>query len=509
MAALDRQAIVAVVGAGTMGAGIAQVAAQAGHPVLLYDALPGAADAAIARTATSLAKLVERGKLAEPERKAILGRLEPRTDLACFARAALVIEAIVEEAPAKRELFARLERIVGADAIIASNTSSLSITALAGALTRGRRFAGLHFFNPAPLMKLVEVVSGLDTDPAVAATLADTARAWGKMPVHARSTPGFIVNRCARPYYGEALRVLAEGAADPATIDAILRESGGFRMGPFELMDLIGNDVNFAVTRSMHAATFGDPRYLPSWIQQELVDAGRLGCKTGRGFYEYGDGKSRPQPATLAAAPRSRVIALRGDPGPTAALVEVAERQGFHLERHAGDGVIEVDGVTLALTDGRSATERSATGGVHDLVVFDLALDYAEASRIAVAVAEQAEAHALEAAAGFFQALGKSVSAIGDVPGLVVMRTVSLLVNEAADAVSQQVCSASDLDTAMRIGVNYPMGPLAWGDALGLPFVLAVSENIARAYGEDRYRPSPLLRRKVQAGGRLHEESRA
>jgi 3-hydroxybutyryl-CoA dehydrogenase len=506
VSALDKQAAIAVVGAGTMGAGIAQVAAQAGHPVLLYDALPGAADAAIARTGTGLGKLVDRGKLSQSEKSAIVARLEPRTDLACFARVALVIEAIVEEAAAKRELFARLERIVTPDTILTSNTSSLSITALAGALTHGRRFAGLHFFNPAPIMRLVEVVSGVDTDPAVAETLADTARAWGKHPVHARSTPGFIVNRCARPFYGEALRVLGEGAADPATIDAIVRECGGFRMGPFELTDLIGQDVNFTVTRTMHAATYGDPRYLPSWIQQELVDSGRLGCKTGRGFYDYGVGAARPQPATLAAAPRPRTIAVCGDLGPAAALVELAERADIHVERQAGDGVIDVDGVTLALSDGRSATERAAASGVHDLVVFDLALDYAQASRIAVAPATQADAHALETAAGFFQALGKSVSAIGDVPGLVVLRTVSLLVNEAADAVSQRVCSVADLDTAMRIGVNYPQGPLAWAEALGLPFVLGVSENIARAYGEDRYRPSPLLRRKVQSGSRFHEE---
>jgi 3-hydroxybutyryl-CoA dehydrogenase len=516
VAALPRTAVVGIVGAGTMGAGIAQVAAQAGHALLLYDAQPGAADAAVARLAAALAKLVERGKLGPDECAATTSRLRAVADLEALAPAGLVIEAIVERLDAKRELFERLERIVGEDAILASNTSSLSITALAAALAHPRRFAGLHFFNPAPLMRLVEVVSGIDTPRALAETLADTARAWGKEPVHARSTPGFIVNRCARPYYGEALRIVQEGGADPATVDAIMRDAGGFRMGPFELMDLIGHDVNFEVTRTMHTSSYNDPRYLPSVLQQDLVVAGRLGRKSGRGFYNYAEGAERPAPATAPPAPRPRRITVVGSLGPAQALVELVERSGIPVDRAAGEGMFDVDGVTVALSDGRTATERkwaetSASSKLghssfREITVFDLALDYAQSKRIAIAASDQASPRALEAATGLFQALGKDVSVVGDLPGLVVLRTLNLLVNEAADAVHQGVCSPRDLDTAMQAGVNYPRGPLAWADALGLPFVLAVTENIARCYGEDRYRPSLLLRQRVQARRPFRED---
>jgi 3-hydroxybutyryl-CoA dehydrogenase len=516
MDALPRTTVVGIVGAGTMGAGIAQVAAQAGHTVLLHDAQSGAAEAAVARVAATLSKLVERGKLSVDECAATTARLRAVAALEGLAPAGLVVEAIVERVDAKRALFERLERIVGEQAILASNTSSLSITALAATLAHPRRFAGLHFFNPAPIMRLVEVVSGLATPPHLAAVLAETVRAWGKEPVHARSTPGFIVNRCARPFYGEALRIVQEGGADPATVDAIMRDAGGFRMGPFELMDLIGHDVNFEVTRSMHASSYGDPRYLPSVLQQDLVAAGRLGRKSGRGFYDYADGAERPAPATAAPAPRPRRVTVVGSLGPAEALVELVERSGVTVDRAAGEGMFDVDGVTVALSDGRTATERKwaesskssrlGHSSFREVTVFDIALDFAQAKRIAIAASDQASPHALEAATGFFQALGKEVSIVGDLPGLVVLRTVSLLVNEAADAVQQGVCSARDLDTAMQSGVNYPCGPLAWADALGLPFVLAVAENIARSYGEDRYRPSFLLRRRVQARRPLRED---
>jgi 3-hydroxybutyryl-CoA dehydrogenase len=373
-----------------------------------------------------------------------------------------------------------------ADAILATNTSSLSVTAIASALSRPARLVGMHFFNPVPVMALVEVVSGAATDPAVADAVFATAAAWGKTPVHARSTPGFIVNRVARPFYAEALRLLGEGAADVATLDAIMRESGGFRMGPFELMDLIGHDVNFAVTRSVYDAFFQDPRFTPSLIQQELVAAGYLGRKSGRGFYRYGEDAERPAPASLPPGPRpQRVI---GDP-----LVDLP----------AGKRV-EIDGATaLALTDGRTATERMAAEGGLPLVLVDLAFDYGRADRLALAVADQAAPGDLARAAGLFQALGKEVSRVDDVPGMIVMRTVCMLANEAADAVNQGVCDAAAVDTAMRLAVNYPRGPLAWAQAIGLERVVTVLANLAAGYGEDRYRVSPLLRRRLFAGGSL------
>ena len=277
-----------------MGAGIAQVAAQAGHVVRLLDNRPGAAQKAIDGIRAQFAKMVEKSRLTADAAQAAGERLVAVESLAELAGSALVVEAIVENLDAKQKLYADLESIVGDDCIFGTNTSSISVTAIGAALKRQERLAGLHFFNPAPLMALVEIVSGLATDKAVAETLFATAAAWGKTPVHAKSTPGFIVNRVARPYYAEALRLAQEGAADYATIDAVMREAGGFRMGPFELMDMIGHDVNFAVTRSVWNAFYNDARFTPSLIQQELVDAGFLGRKSGRGFYDYRGEKPVP-----------------------------------------------------------------------------------------------------------------------------------------------------------------------------------------------------------------------
>jgi 3-hydroxybutyryl-CoA dehydrogenase len=350
-------------------------------------------------------------------------------------------------------------------------------------------------------MALVEVVSGLATDSAVAEAVFETARAWGKTPVHVRSTPGFVVNRVARPFYAEALRLLQEGAANPVTLDAALREAGGFRMGPFELMDLIGNDVNYAVTASVWAAFYNDPRFLPSLLQKELVDGGRLGRKSGHGWYDYAAGAARSEPATAPPCPRPRVVAVEGDLGPMAPLADLAIAAGLAVERKPGPGCLIVDGAALALTDGRTATAR-AVAEERLAVVVDLALDYARAPRLVIAVADQAP-EAASAATGFLQALGKAVSVVDDVPGLVVMRTVAMLANEAAEAVQQGVAEPAAIDVAMQKGVNYPLGPLAWAERIGLGRVLAALDNLAAAYGEDRYRASVLLRRKVAAGGRF------
>ena len=288
--ALPRDATVAIIGTGAMGSGIAQVAAQAGHPVRLFDTRMGAAEKARVAIGETLRSLAAKGKLEQGAAAAASARLVAVHALGDCVSASLVIEAIVEDLAEKRSLLRELEKVVTPAAILASNTSSLSITALGAGLKHPGRVVGMHFFNPVPLMKLVEVVSGLATERATADTIAATAAAWGKEPVRATSTPGFIVNRCARPFYGEALRLLAEGAADAATLDAILREAGGFRMGAFELMDLIGNDINFAVTRSVWDACYHDPRYAPSVLQEERVAAGYLGRKSGRGFFDYAAG---------------------------------------------------------------------------------------------------------------------------------------------------------------------------------------------------------------------------
>ncbi|WP_454919044.1 3-hydroxyacyl-CoA dehydrogenase PaaH [Xanthobacter sediminis] len=506
MGALATAQLVAVIGAGAMGSGIAQVAAQAGHAVRLYDALDGAAEKGRSGILAGLDKLVAKGKLPAEERDALAARITVAPSLDALAGAGLVVEAIVEKLEVKRQVFAALEQIVASDAIFASNTSSLSITAIAAGLKHPQRVAGLHFFNPAPVMKLVEIVAGLASSRDVLDTLFATAEAWGKVPVHATSTPGFIVNRVARPFYAEGLRLLEERAADAATIDAVMREAGGFRMGPFELMDLIGHDVNFAVTNSVFHAYFCDPRYRPSLTQQELVAAGWLGRKSGRGFYDHAAGAVPPAPATLPAQPAPRAVTVEGDLGPAESLVDLLAKAGIAVTRSAGAGLIRLEGASLALTDGRTATQRVASGTPADLVLFDLALDYGSARRVAVAKADQAGDTALAAAAGLFQALGKAVSAVDDVPGLVVLRTLAMLANEAAEAALMGVASPADIDRAMTFGVNYPRGPLTWADQVGPACILAALDALQAAYGDDRYRASQFLRRRVAAARRLHAE---
>lgn len=504
--ALNPSAIIAVVGTGAMGAGIAQVAAAAGYVVKLLDNRPDAAAKAVAGIRAQFGKLADKGRMTAEAAAAAGERLQPVEQLADLADAALVVEAIVESLEAKQKLYRDLEDIVGADCIFGTNTSSISVTAIGSALQRPERLAGLHFFNPAPLMALVEVVSGLATDAAVAEVLFDTAAAWGKTPVHTRSTPGFIVNRVARSYYGEAMRLLGEGAADVATIDAVMREAGGFKMGPFELTDMIGHDVNFAVSKSVWSAYFNDPRFLPSLIQQELVDAGFYGRKSGRGFYDYREGAERPQPKSAVAQPVPEAILLHGHSSAVVAIADrLYERDVAYTWGECTDGrIAEVGDAVIFQTDGRSATQRAAETGIANLVLIDLALDYTQATRLAVSVAHSCFAPAAAAAVGLLQAAGFTVSRFADVPGLAVMRTLATLANEAADAVNQGVCDAKGADAAMRLGVNYPKGPLAWADAVGVKVICQVLRNLGGFYGEDRYRVSPLIQQSVFAGKGIH-----
>lgn len=498
---------VAVIGAGAMGAGIAQVALVAGHPVLLFDANAEAARTAMVTIGASLRKMVDKGHMSSEAADAAVSRLSAVDSYTGFGNVGLVVEAVVERLDVKRGIFSDLEKVVPVDAVLASNTSSLSITAIAAGLKHPGRVVGMHFFNPAPLMALVEVVSGLATDDEVAALVFATATTWGKRAVHTKSTPGFIVNRVARPYYAEALRLLNEQASDAATLDAIAREAGGFRMGPFELMDLIGHDVNFAVTRSVFDAYFGDPRFTPSLIQQELVSAGRLGRKSGQGFFNYGKDSVPPSPRQFEFSDVSELPAIVDSTALGVALVERLASKNFKVvtRNGAGKGPVFVEaGLTVCITDGRTAAQRSLDEGGIPVVLLDLTLAPRTCSRIALAASDNCNPEGLARVAAVLQAAGLAVSQIDDVPGMAVMRTVAMLANEAADAVNQGVSSAADVDLAMTSGVNYPRGPLAWADEIGLSAVAEVLENLAQAYGEDRYRVSPLIRRLVANGRRFH-----
>ena len=493
---------VLVVGAGIMGTGIAQVAAQAGHPVFLFDMREGAAAQAKTKLAATLDGMVAKGKISTEAAAATLARIEPIPSLDAAAGAALVVEAIVENLDAKRSLFRQLESVVGEAAILASNTSSISVTAIANGLQRPERFVGMHFFNPVPQMRLVEVVSGLQTDAVVAQAIEALSVVWGKVPVHARSTPGFIVNRIARPYYAETLALLQEQAATPQSLDACLK-AAGFRMGPCELMDLIGHDTNFADTNSVFEANFGDKRYVPSLVQRELVDGGLLGRKSGRGFYTYPEG-APALPATVHEAPMAMgPVTVHGD-GEIADRLEQLVIQG----RLSGDAApsrqrqsawvgLDIGGARLVLTDGRTAGDIAAREGIADVAVFDRPLLWptVPGGALAYAVAPQAGAGWREQAPAWLAALGFAPVPLADAPGLVVARTIAMLINEAADAVLQGVCTPEGADAAMKLGVNYPAGPFEWLARWSTTGVMQVLESLDAQYRGERYRVSPWLRR--------------
>ncbi|MER7184206.1 3-hydroxyacyl-CoA dehydrogenase, partial [Streptomyces hyaluromycini] len=429
-------------------------------------------------------------------RDAARARLLPAGELTEFADCALVLEAVLERLEAKQELFRALEDIVDEDCLLATNTSSLSVTAIGGALRSASRLVGLHFFNPAPLLPLVEVVSGFATDVTSATRAYETARSWGKTPVACADTPGFIVNRIARPFYAEAFAVHEAQAADPATIDAVLRESGGFRMGAFELTDLIGQDVNESVTHSVWQAFFQDVRFTPSLSQRRLVEAGRLGRKTGHGWYDYADDAEPAEPHTAEPADRPAYVVAEGDLGPAAEVLALIREAGIQVreeDEDHGTRLVLPSGGQLVLADGQTSVE------FRDVVYFDLALDYRRATRIALSAGHETLPQTLGEAIGLFQALGKQVSVIGDVPGMIVARTVARIVDLAHDAVAKGVATEEDIDTAMRLGVNYPLGPFEWSRRLGRDFAYDLLDDLHLRDPSGRYAPSLALYRHAYA----------
>lgn len=509
---------IGVVGAGTMGAGIAQVAARSNFDVLLYDIDPNALSGALRRVKADLERQVARGRLAEPQVAEILNRITTTTTLGDFAAVDFVIEAAPEDLELKRGLFDRLDRLCRHDVVLATNTSSLSVTQIGALAGRADRVVGMHFFNPAPAMRLVEVVAGdASGEAALEATVA-LAEAMGKEPVRVRDTPGFIVNRVARPFSGEALRLLGEQVATAAQIDRIARLACGFRMGPFELMDLVGLDINFAVHRSVYEQFFGDPRFRPHPLQERMVKAGKLGRKTGEGWYRYRDGQAvnGPAPAQHSQVPAPRVpevrnVAVLGD----ADLADLAAEAGYRLVDCCADADLVILG-DPALLVGRQpspevpvlveASTRSTTEMAAQTVNPAQVVGYGGLPRVSrrqlveVAPGLRTDPAATAMAVRFFHSLGRDTEVVADGPGLVAARLLACLINEAAFALQEGVATAEGIDTAMRLGLNYPLGPLEWADELGLDAVLAVLEGLQRETGEDRYRPAPYLRKRAVAG---------
>jgi 3-hydroxybutyryl-CoA dehydrogenase len=497
---------VLVLGAGAMGAGIAQLAAQAEHEVVMFDMRVEALERAKRDMRKDLDLAISKGRLKPADGERIMSRVESATQLDAASDCDLAVEAVVEDLSIKQDLLRRVEKCLAADAIIASNTSSISVTAIAQALEHPQRFVGWHFFNPATRMKLVEIVPGLQTAPEVVQAIRKLSQAWGKTAVVAPNIPGFIVNRVARPFYAEAWRLLAERVATPQTIDALLRQSGGFALGPFELMDLIGHDVNLAVTRSVFEATGYDARYLPSIAQQELVHAGRLGRKTGRGVYAWqGSESAHGEVAIVAPSGRPPVVRHAPDMGLLAPLIERLSAAGVPLEIDAAvpSETFFADRLAVALSDGRPAIQRLKQDAVAapQLALLDLCFDFAKTPLLGVTVT--GDGAPLAALAAVFAAAGIKLAPLRDVAGLVVLRTVCGLVNEAADLCHWTETQPSDVDLAMRLGTAYPQGPLAWGQRIGVARVLTVLANLQSHYGEARYRQSPRLSQVCWSGGTL------
>jgi 3-hydroxybutyryl-CoA dehydrogenase len=529
-----------------MGSGIAQVAAQQGIDVVLWDLRDDLLAAALERIRASLERNVQRSRISRLDADAALERITTTTDFADFGRVDVAIEAVLEDLTTKAAVFRSLDASAPADAILATNTSSLSVTAIAAATQRPDRVVGMHFFNPVPAMTLVEVVRGTVTSSATTDRAVALAHELGKTPVRAEDTPGFIVNRIVRPFYNEAVRLMNDGVASAAEIDRIMK-GVGFRMGPFELMDLIGNDVNFAVSASIYHQLHDEPRFRPSFRQERLVQGGNLGQKTGRGWYDYREKAPPGQSAGLEGrsptsdfdfgpilvvtdsamgAELARALAAAGC---DARVSNVGEREidigAARLQRDAAvTGVrLVVDAVTFRSSGVRGASK--IEGSLDEEAVI-AALTLSEATTILAARYEDpsrvcgfgylpplADAGVLEVANGLrtsdkataatvamVRALGKDVALVADGAGLVAPRIVSLIVNEAAYALTEGVASAEDIDLAVRLGANYPHGPLEWADLIGVDEVCAIITAMEDEFGEDRYRPAPLLRKMVSAG---------
>jgi 3-hydroxybutyryl-CoA dehydrogenase len=535
-------AVIGVLGAGTMGSGIAQLACRAGARTLLFDPIPEALDGGVKRARAGLQKEAERGRLSAEQAAAAAERLEAVQTLELLAPCELVIEAAPERLELKHELYGRLSSIVEPQCVLATNTSSLLVTAVAAAASHPERVVGMHFFNPAPLMRLLEVVAG-ERSSEVALALADaTGEAMGKTVIRAKDGPGFLVNRCNRPFGLEALRLLQERISDVETIDRICRLEGGFRMGPFELMDLVGIDTGLEVSKSFYAQSFGEPRWRPSPITARYVAAGMHGRKSGRGYYDYGGegaqsgGAHRPEdPDPIESAPPvggEGVVVISGRNTLADEVRDAATAAGYEVRApHAPTGgvlpalVLDCEcrpdkRSSSAMADSAQPDRRGsppppqggarlvlcAHGSLGSLdpdgssVGFHVLPPLPSAGLVELTRGDSSSPLAATRAERFFHALGKHVAWVGDAPGLVLGRIVCQVINESAFALGEGVGEARDIDLGMVLGLSHPRGPFEWADAIGLDHVLTVLESLCAEYREERYRPAPLLRRLVQAG---------
>ena len=491
---------VGVCGTGAMGQGIAQLAAQAGSQVLLFDASFERATQAKSAIESQWQKMLAKERITPSQLAQFLASLQTVSSLQEMSSCDLVIEAIVENADAKRSLFAQLCEHLSTKAVIASNTSSLSITAMAAGMPHPERFAGLHFFNPVVLMRVVEVVPGLATSPAVCEQLKSFVQTTGHQAVLAQDTPGFIVNHAGRGYGTEALRIVGEGVADFATIDRILRDQVGFKLGPFELMDLTALDVSHPVMESIYHQYFEEPRYRPSVITAQRLAGGWLGRKTGQGFYTYVDGKAHiteenPLPSVEQLPP----VWVSARAARRAELLQLLHSLGARIETSAAPSnqalcwvaPLGFDVTTCAILE---RLDPARTLGI------DMLIPDASTRRRVLATNPATRSDMRDAACALMGSDGKSVSVIQDSGGFVTQRVVACIVNIASDMCQQGICSPSDLDTAVTLGLGYPMGPLALGDKLGADNLLEVLFNLQTVYGDARYRPSPWLRRRGALG---------
>jgi len=488
---------IGIIGSGVMGRGIAQVAALAGFPVLLHDAKPGAVAEARDFVGKMIARLAEKGTIQKPLADEAVARIRGVDDLSGFAGCKLVIEAIIEAVEPKQKLFQALEAILAPDAILASNTSSLSITQIAAGTKRPERVAGFHFFNPVPLMKVVEAIAAVRTDPAVVDTLVAVAKRIGFACVRCQDTPGFLVNHAGRAFGTEALRIVQEGIADTATVDNILREAAQFRMGPFELMDLTALDVSYPAMVAIYGQYYQEPRYRPSPLIERRYTAGLYGRKVGRGWYEYRDGAiQRPADKPVPAAKPASVWIGPGAKEIRAAIAELAERAGARIDRGSADS----GSLCIILPHGDDATTTALELGLDPKRTVAVDAINGLKGRRTLMTTPVTEPEHCDAAHALLAVDGVPVSLIHDSPGFVTQRVVAMIVNLGCDIAQQRVAAPADIDTGVKLGLGYPEGPLALGDKIGPQTVLTILERLHDFYGDPRYRPSPWLKRRAMLG---------